>query len=212
MSTKVIAAHAGPDPDHTDFTGPEDLMRESSELLEAALIRQWRESEEHVVGLPACKAAAFKLYNQWLYTERFHVQSAASDDITPLLYGYLLGENLYDVNFQDTLIDAMMEWTDTATNSDCARLLSTSVEFINGELRESNQLRRFLVDLIVWITPRNWWQQAANTFSNQFVQDVAIGLSARAKTESKSPFRYGKDPCSYHSHGVKPCYKAKQKR
>jgi hypothetical protein len=119
MGTKVLAVRVGPEGQHTDFTVHEQLICASSEFFKAAMGREWRESEERLVRLLSCQAKAFQIYVQWLYSGRLYASQCGGPELKieaekcNFMQGYLLGDYLQDINYKDTLLDALREWVQT---------------------------------------------------------------------------------------------------
>jgi hypothetical protein len=215
MGTKIIAVRVGPEPHHADFTIHEDLVRKSSLFFQAALSHEWRESQERIVKLPACHIAAFKLYTQWLYTGRLYAlpagPNASLQESSNLVRGFFIGDYVQDVNFQDSIIDALIEWNRKTGVTQREGILNAWVRTVLQKTSRFGPLHKLLVDVTVWDASHTWWVSEAANFPIEFVQDVAIGLSMRCKAGGvSSSLRAGLSHCKYHSHGDKPCYRAEQ--
>ncbi|KAF2686703.1 hypothetical protein K458DRAFT_252646, partial [Lentithecium fluviatile CBS 122367] len=112
----VIAVRVGPEGKHKKFAVHKNLLRDSSPFFKAASSNDWLESETRLVTLPEGEPLAFKLYAQWLYTGRLHVEynkgeteGANNKSWDALIDGYLLGEYLQDTMYRDQLVDAIVK-------------------------------------------------------------------------------------------------------
>jgi hypothetical protein len=216
MGTKVIAVRVGPEPDHTDFTVHEQLIRASSEFFEAALSREWRESQERVVRLPTCDKDAFRLYNQWPYSGRLHAiptgPSRIDAESSNLIQGFLLGDYLQDCNYKDNTIGALVEWQKRADDERISRFFCSWVTAFEQQLHRQDPLRRVLVDMIVYRGSHHWWVTAVTKVPALLVQDLSVCLSQRCKVpKNPSASLVASSGCWYHSHGAKPSYAVETK-
>ncbi|CAO2651947.1 Nn.00g002300.m01.CDS01 [Neocucurbitaria sp. VM-36] len=214
MGTKVIAVRVGVEPNQTDFTVHEALIRKSSPFFQACLSRPWRMPQERVVRLLRCRPAAFTIYVQWLYTNRLHAfpvnPSGADAESTNLVYGCDLGYYLQDGNYQDTIIDAMILWKKKVETADRSKFISSWAETIYKVTTTSSPFRKLLVDMIVWDTSHDWRVRSMGALPYELIQDIVIGLSARCEGRPGASPLEDEPSCSYHCHGKKPCYKADQ--
>ncbi|KAF2851801.1 hypothetical protein T440DRAFT_422502, partial [Plenodomus tracheiphilus IPT5] len=160
LGTEVIAVRVGPEPNHTDFTIHETLIRKSSPFFEKSLGNKWRKAQERVVRLPTCSASAFSLYMQWLYTNRLHAipkdASGSTSELANLVPACLLGEYLQDISFQDHVMDAIIEWKKKAKRPDCERITEIWVKIIYSQTNEISPLRLFFANLVAWHTTHEW--------------------------------------------------------
>ncbi|KAI4940139.1 uncharacterized protein J4E92_001427 [Alternaria infectoria] len=217
MGTSVITVRVGCEPNHTDFTVHENLIRASSEFFQAALGRPWRESQERIVRLPECDATVYKIYINWLYTGLLYaVPAGPSSSIgvsSSLVRGYLLGDYLQDADFRDNIIDALVEWNKDAETAQRTSFLSSWIGAADDQTCTGGPLQKLLVDMTVWDTSHAWWTSVIPKMPVSFVQDVCVGFSARCRIASiANPLRQQYKRCTYHSHGDKACYITEQTR
>ena len=219
MGTTVISIRVGPEPSHTDFTIHENLLRKSSPFFEAALGREWLESEERVVRLPTNGAKAFQVYSQWLYTGRLHTR-ASSDRLSfheekeewdCLVGAYLLGEYLQEITFRDSVMDAMQEWVQLCHYTSF-NVYEQATE-IYDNTSSGSPLRLLVTDLTVWRAFDHFWiEEQKLLFPPEFAWSLATGLWTRLTGRASllgdnEPFAERKDTCYYHCHKLQPCYK-----
>ncbi|KAF2122615.1 hypothetical protein BDV96DRAFT_639192 [Lophiotrema nucula] len=193
FGTKAIAIRVGKEPDHQDFTVHEKLLK-SSKYLQAALEDRSKESEDRVIHLP----------------EQYPI---LEHDGCDLLWGYLLGEDLQDINFKDTLSDAMLEWTAEATIDERGFAITMNEE-VYCNLPRNTPVRRILVDITVWEIGKSVFRHFLDLEDSedhvQFLKDVLWGLESRRHAIGElSPLVEHKGTCYYHCHGKEPCYKVK---
>jgi hypothetical protein len=217
MGTKVITVRIGHEPNHTDFTVHEDPIRASSKLFQVDLCRPWRESNERIVRLPVYEATAFKIYVHWLYSGLLcatPVGARSSISVSSsLVRGYLLADYLQDSNYQDNIMDSLVEWNRNAEAAECMSFLSSWIRVVDKKTCEGNPLQKLLVDVVVWKTTRDWWGSVIAEMPVKFVYSVCLGLSARNQAQRTAISPFSKvSGCSYHSHGDEPCYLAEQSR
>jgi hypothetical protein len=219
MGITVINIRVGPEPSHTDFTVHENLLRKSSPFFEAALGREWLESEERVVRLPTNGAKAFQVYSQWLYTGRLHTRLSSDRKIKYglreewkcLVSAYLLGEYLQEITFRDSVMDAMQEWVQLYTTMSINAYESATEIYDNTS--SGSPLRLLVTDLTVWRANDLFWiEEQQFRLPPEFTWSLAIGLRTRltgreSSLEVDEPFARRRDTCHYHCHGLQQCYR-----
>ncbi|KAH7092169.1 hypothetical protein FB567DRAFT_625224 [Paraphoma chrysanthemicola] len=188
MGTKVIAVRIGPEPKHTDFSVHENLIRLSSPCFEAALGRDWKESQERIVKLPDCNAHA------------------------NLVKAYLLGDYLQDIDFKDAIMDAMIDWANEATR-ECSNTPAHSSVEIFQHTKSTSPLRWIALDFTTWRLTNNFPMSMTDyQFPSDFLAIVVTTPTQRIRTNKivRPPF-LDKRFCHYHCHGDRTCYKDKDK-
>ena len=220
MGTKVIAVRVGAEPKHTDFSVHENLIRLSSPFFEAALSRDWKESQEKIVKLPGCNAHAFRIYVQWLYTGQLHTKlqfnhTSPNDgqwEWANLVKAYLLGDYLQDIDFKDTIMDAMIDWANEATRECSDAPPHSSVE-VYQHTRDGSPLRKVTLDFTTWRLTNNFpVSMNEYQFPSDFLTAVVTSLTERIRTgKVVRPNFMDKKYCYYHCHGDRACYKDKDK-
>lgn len=97
------------------FLVHETQIRTPSLFFEAALGREWKESEERLVKLPHEDPEVFELCLRWVYSHRIVLQPAQQNprDKMPacslLARAYVLADVLEDIDAKDSLIDALVK-------------------------------------------------------------------------------------------------------
>lgn len=219
MGTKVITVRVGKAPRHVDFTVHEGLICKSSAYFRTTLANQLSIApKERSVILPYQGSHDFQLYMQWLYTGRLHMsktgETKAATEKTNLMKAYLFGALLEDVDYQDTVMDALRDWIRTANAHDRAVLVEEWVVRIFHRTQATSPLRKFWVDIAVWCLDDKFWEKNKRDLPEEFVQDAAAGLATRvqANKNTVSPFKVTQNErwehiCRYHSHGERLCYR-----
>ncbi|KAI4627127.1 uncharacterized protein J4E87_004469 [Alternaria ethzedia] len=213
MGTQVVSISVGKKPDHEDFTVHEWLIRESSTLIHATLLSDQSERKERTISLPDYKPKDFKIYMQWLYTERVLMESGLDDEAQmdascqSLIKGYLLGCHLGDEMYRDTIMDFLLEWNYQICTSYRHRPIFESVKTVFDSTELGDPLRKFMVDFTVWNASHDFWVKNYEDFPDHFVAMVSIGHSFRSHYGGDPPISsVKKRPCLYHCHTDETCY------
>lgn len=133
-----------------EFSVHEQLVCTSSDFFKGALNHGFKESSDRVIPLSEFKPESFKIYLQWLYTggiftrQPDSAKEIASQENCRLFEAYIMGEYLCDTNFQDTIMDALL---DKWLNED-KYAVSFLLARVAQETSETSQLRRLLIDVI----------------------------------------------------------------
>ncbi|KXT07544.1 hypothetical protein AC578_10138 [Pseudocercospora eumusae] len=99
---------------HTTFHVNEELLCSGSEFFKAALQKEWREGQMHVVELPEQSPETFNVYLNWLYQKQVFVGIEADEGPelswpwSKQIQAYALGDLLMDIDFKDAIVDALM--------------------------------------------------------------------------------------------------------
>jgi hypothetical protein len=217
MGTKVIAVCVGTEPCQANFTVHEDLLRGSSKFFEAALGREWLESQERRVQLSEFDPETFALYVQWLYTGRHHTSNTGLSQVHTLTSGYVLGNYLQDDKYQDSLLDTLAEHLEEYPVR--YEILLRTVASTYHQTTDNSPLRAFMIDCAVWKLDYHVWDmfnedvetltRERDQWPQEFCVQVMMGLSRRYQSTQtvENPFEEDGDPCRYHCHGDEPCYK-----
>jgi len=150
--------------DHQDFTIHEALIRKESPFFEAALSRDWKEGEEKLVPMPEDRPDTFRLYVHWIYSRRIFLEPFSDPDnqnrskhLDHLIRAYILGDKLLDLDFQDAIIDILIntsiEWYAYPVNHTLLAFQNTSTtsqfccqRFCSGSSSlQKSQPRRVLI-------------------------------------------------------------------
>ncbi|KAF2122617.1 hypothetical protein BDV96DRAFT_639194 [Lophiotrema nucula] len=224
IGTKVVTVVVGTEPELEDFTVHEELLRRSSDFFNAALNNDWAEAGERLIRLPTGQPASFYIYVQWLYSARLFSKGTLSQatsstagnnqEWTSLIQCYFLANYLQDVDFKDTLMDALMQWTaEVPQLNRNATVVSAKEIYDNTE--DGSPLRKFFVDLSVWKVEGSVWEnEEGATLPYDFLRAVTIGLSRRLQPGQtlQDVIDEKNGTCHYHAHGNNPCYKSKSPR
>lgn len=228
FGTKVVTVRVGIAPDHQDFTVHENLVKRSPYLMSI-----YHQSATYIV-LPDAQPEAFAIYQQWLYTRGLHTKTvnmggaigllgpSHGEEWTKLTEVYLLGHKLVDIEFQDRVVDGMIEWLQEVTHSayDLSMVLDSipRIYTILGEAGEDNPLRRLVSDIIALKFSDAMIQKMAIDRNGEkmppaFLLDLVLKLSTRlsgpAKFLNASKLPEAREGCHYHCHKEGECYREK---
>ena len=196
----------------------ENLICSQSPFFRDAINGPWRESETRIVTLPTHEPDTFRLYTTWLY--RCPLASHLKVDqngIAPAEEGdffakaYILGDYLQDIDFQDRVMDLMLQ----RAAPRFAHRYSWSPSFaglIYENTPESSPARRFVADLYAWDARPGWIESHKDGANGgvDFLFDLSMALYMRTNYISRgNPLAHPK--CTYHKHvsADLPCYKRK---
>lgn len=214
MGDKAIIVRVGKEPDHTNFTIHENLLRKASPFFEAALSRDWKESQETVVKLPNGFAPSFQVFTQWLYANRVYAKCVL-DGYSDLNEGvgwaisvssYLLGDYLQVSEFKDAVIDSIIDWANQAPSS--CKAPSRSARVIYANIEEDSPSRKITLHFTL-----NRLMSELNAVNVQTGMPVAFlgalvsTMSTRIRTGRFIRFDFqDRKCCQYHCHQDKMCY------
>lgn len=221
MGTKTIAVRVGAEPSNQDFTVHENLLIRSSPFFKAALGREFKEAKDRIVYLPESNAHAFRVYVQWLYTSQLHTKlifdlptnQDSQWEWAILVKARLLGDCIQDIDFQDTVIDAMAEWANEAPKT-CNDVPAHSSVEVYGNTKDDSPLRRILVDFTAYrLISGTATALDKSHYPSDYLTSVVGVLTERIRSNriATPPYVQNKGGCHYHSHGDKVCYKLKAK-
>lgn len=117
-----------------------------------------------------------------------------------LVQAYLLGKKLVDVDFKDTVIDAILEKLRAIHRFDTKL---TNLVFDNFSLSEQSPLRRLCQEVYYHFEKPEWLSEA-DINVNFFIEFSKIQMFARVGSEARDSIF---EPCRYHQHGDRPCYR-----
>ncbi|KAF2234753.1 hypothetical protein EV356DRAFT_514890 [Viridothelium virens] len=201
-------------PEAQRFVIHENALRSKSRFFEAALSKPWAEARERRVTLPDDDPEVFKLYVQWLYTDRIHCSTPLSsnrngwdfiDEMDLIIKAYCLGEKLQDVSFKDSLVDSFIALRSLEKDMWLPHLPIT--KFLWENTPKGSSMRRLVVDYYVWLHAPDA-TQVKQSDCLEFLQDFVAGLLQYRSNPifERAPFRQ-ESTCAYHEHGTKACYK-----
>jgi hypothetical protein len=106
----------GPVGDEQKFTVHKDLVCAGSKFFMAASSERWTESKEEAVRLPEIKKETFQAYVVWVYAGKVsvsksiksHAKLAAGEELREIVYLYLLGDVLDDLQLRNAAMRAIV--------------------------------------------------------------------------------------------------------
>lgn len=209
--TRTITIRVGPGASGTeetrDFVVHEHILRAHSSLFEAALGRDWKESNERLIKLPAAIPHAFDIYVHWVYLHQLEltVENGVTG-IEDLIDAYVLGDVLQDGDFRDRVIDGIM--TRQRGKVDDIRAW---VKHVYENTKEKDPLRTFAIDSVVYCRKESWKvsEQQNKDVPEEALWDIiaTIHKANGNVTYTSAPFK--KNLCHYHVHENVTCYKSR---
>lgn len=186
------------------------VLVDTSDFFRAALEGPWEESKG-VVELQEERSETFETYLQYAYCSKIFVRKDGDISITsgewgPLVNLYILADFLKAEALKNDIIDGFIElWKETG------RYPVGLAKRIYRSTAEISPLRRFYVDLVVWVgkcaVPN---RNDLNDYDGpkEFFRDIARACKAggaKIWTVCRDEYPWVKDRCSYHEHadGVK---------
>lgn len=196
----------GPIDKHSDFTVHEHFLRAHSPFFEAALGRDWKESQERLVTLPECTPQVFELYTQWIYCHRVGIPKEGQK-IRLLVTASILGDQLQDGHFRDAITDKLARYS-----LERNRHFRTSLTLIYTNTKEDDKLRRLAIDSVVYSGIGNDWVKVGKEkkdVSGEALWDLLARCREVGSKSSRSDAPFAIDMCHYHIHQDGVCYKTK---
>ena len=101
------------------YTIQRDLLCESSLFFSKAVKEEWKEGQERTIPMPDDDPAVFDLYAQWMYCGKILSRDSTletgrgSGEPDLLVNAFVFGEKIQDVLFVDTILDALIMYTNT---------------------------------------------------------------------------------------------------
>jgi hypothetical protein len=196
--------------------------------------------------LPNFAGETFGIYLQWLLTGKLHskakpvetvpgswgntdgmlvpidsLHSALFEEIPVLQELHRLASYLVDVDFTDTLVDALIQCCAELEAMRVAFPMSHMVSFytaVTEDLDEDEDTahsptRRLIVDLTAWLVD-DIEQLRKLSPHPEFVMELMLAFGSRFvyPSREKLPIDGWETSCKYHCHGdMKPCYRSKVK-
>ncbi|KAJ4351248.1 uncharacterized protein N0V89_006587 [Didymosphaeria variabile] len=227
FGTKVVTIRVGHEPQHKDFTVHENLLSRSPYLMDI------RHKMSTYISLPDAQPEAFSIYQQWLYTKGLHTKTTVKevtfgpfdpshrDEWTKLTDIYLLGHKLVDTDFQDRVMDGILEWLDETTTSiyDLSVLLENVVQIYIAlkDAREDNPLKRLISDTVSLKFTDAMIQKMVTDRKKELPRSLLLDLVSKLSANSSGSLIMSRvsthpefrEACHYHCHAAGDCYRKK---
>lgn len=210
-SIEVIVGSSSP----ITFSVHENLICSSSDFFNKAIQGDWKESGERLIRLREHSPDVFMIYLHWLY---YHTLPVRIDEPGPtgnaeylqLADAFILGDMLQDGGFQDAVMDAMMDKTEsTATDGRKWYPVGPVIRSVYENTLPSSKARLFLVDIYTMRGQGSWLTDWATQedLPKEFLLDLAVSvLNRRPRPPSDDT---PQESCRYHRHepDLSACYK-----
>ena len=164
----------------------EPLIRASSAFFDKAMAKEWIESKQHTIVLPEDSPKIFALYVHWIYTGKMPVGRDEPGQKSTLEYmelvdSYVLGDKILDTNFQNSVMDAIIEKSCIEANDGYLWYPNASViKHAYEKTTSSASIRKLLVDMYVKGGISEWLN--STTCPKEFLFSVASELLRNKKT------------------------------
>ncbi|EED13876.1 conserved hypothetical protein [Talaromyces stipitatus ATCC 10500] len=182
LSGKILDVVVGGDQNEI-FSIHERLIRASSPFFDKAMSRKWKESLERTIKLPDNEPKIFQLYVHWLYYGTLPVLCdepglCGNAEYLELVKAYTLGDKLLDSRFQNAVIDAIVEKSQSKARD--GRIwfpVGSPIEYAYSNTNESSPIRKLLLDMYVHRGHRYWLHDYGNSAS--IPHSFLLGLASR---------------------------------
>lgn len=213
-SDSIVTVRVGEPP--AIFRVHQTVLSRSSEFLKTKAKPEWSNGEA-VVLLPHHSIEAFRIYSKWLYTGAIASNPALSSsshttadeelEWLNLANALVLGEAFIDVDFKDTIMDALRAKVKSFSGHTFWNVASRVVRIIYDGTPQTSAARRFLVAIYHGHGEAKDLD-SKDGFPSDFLLDLArASLSSRTKTPVTSLGDKSFMKCNYHEHGEsQACY------
>jgi hypothetical protein len=202
----------------------EKLLRNSSSFFKAALSHEWKESQARIIDLPTIEPETFQAYLDWLHTHRVYVSTSLDpspdqrqQEMDKLIDAYILGDYLQDIDYIDTIMDAILDWAIDLPPQHAWLDMRRYIIQIDDSF---SRLLKVLSLIAMFYQPLNLWKSmhAPDSIATQVdhllkkrEQEELSDNGDKAWSARSFELARVNNPCCYHCHGEKDCYKKKKK-
>ena len=169
------------------------------------------------INLPDTTVEDFAVYAKFLYTGLIFTKEANVAELTRCLHLYKVAKDLEAMDFQDAIIDALIEniLEFRALKGQC-RFTAAQIVTIYAMTEDSSPLRRFAQNLCLQSKgPQAFEKKRLKVFPVDFQLDLLTAAapfitSSAKSTDMEDPLELNRS-CEYHEHTISgtPCYKTK---
>ncbi|KAF7122784.1 hypothetical protein CNMCM5793_000894 [Aspergillus hiratsukae] len=169
------------------FSVHETLIRASSSFFDKAMAGDWKESQQRTIQLPEDEPGIFALYVKWLYCGTLPVVCdepglPGNSEYINLVKAYVLGDKILDSKFQDTVIDAIVEKSQSkAKDGQCWYPNMGVIKYTFKNTSESAPIRKLLVDMYAGFARSSWIHTWAADLPQPFLFQLASTLLDRRR-------------------------------
>lgn len=184
LKDKLIKIVVGTD--NEVFNVHEGILRASSPFFDKALSGPWKEATQRKIELPEDKPETFALYAYWVYCKTLPLEITAKSvddaimdmEYIKLCHAYALGDKLLAPNFQNTVMNAIVEGTNILRAD--GQYYSPSKSVIRSAYDitlKGSLLRHFLVDEWSECPEAKWFgPQETENLPHAFLEDLVEKL------------------------------------
>lgn len=197
------------------YTVHKNLICEHSQFFKTATKQEWLEESQEPIHLPEDDPDVFQVYLHWLYTNTLPTRINTSGwignaEYIQLAKAYVLGDKLQDGDFQDVVIDMIVDkckWQ----SIDGGKWYPAGeiVQKIYDNTLSNSKARCLLVDIYVSHGSGSWLYDYSkpHDIPKEFIYDLTVSFLDKRKNDPmiKSSL------CEYHQHspGAKNCYRTR---
>ena len=160
------------------------------------------------IKLPHHLPEAFNLFVNWLYMHSLPIKRDDDEahmehhvEWNCLVAAYVLGEELLDTDFKDTVIDVLCAKTRSPLGHTIWLGSGRRTATIYSGTPEDSVARRFLRDVFVSHAAAVDIVIISRDARKEFLVDVLVFMADRRKIESLARFEESTSKCAYYSHG-----------
>jgi len=148
-------------------------------------------SNPRIVDLPDDDAAAFSLYQQWLYSKQLPILSDEPDEplsegYHSLAYAYVLGERLMDRDFKNAIADAYVLYARGTPPGKRYYPSNEEIRIIYDGTTEHAPIRQLLIDIWTCRGKSEWMDGDTNLPKDFLIEVTKALLKARPSLENVS--------------------------
>lgn len=216
--SSVVHIHVGTKPERKTFILHSYALRNSSNHFAVAMDAQCAITEEDKpINLPDIAIEDFAVYAKFLYTGLIFTKEPNFVELTRCLHLYKVAKQLEATDFQDAVVDALIEniIEYRALKGQC-RFTASQILTIYTMTVESSPLRKFAQNLCLHSKgPQGFERKRLDIFPVVFQLDLLTAAapfitSSAKSTDMQDPLDVSKS-CDYHEHTINgtPCYRTK---
>ncbi|EZF33325.1 hypothetical protein H101_03090 [Trichophyton interdigitale H6] len=188
---EIISIRAG----ESSFHIHETLMKESSTLLHSLRKQKETKGNVYTLSIPDEYTEALQCYINWVYRRVIPCadseQQTRKESIT-LAKAYIIGKKFGDTDFQNAIIDEVIERASGKCNNNIILPDAETVQFTYAESKGRSSFRPLLVELYASYTISGYFYKSASSkYPKLFLIDVLSAVAEMQRTGRPSPTEGG---------------------
>ena len=195
VNCQTIEVTVGPEDAKESFHIHEDAICDRSSFFSTAMKPEWASLRPNprLIDLPDDDAAAFALYQQYIYSRQLPIlpddleeDSAQTEGYHTLAYAYVLGERLMDTEFKNSVASAYVLYARGTAPGKRAYPSNEEIRILYEGTGEKSPIRRLLVDIWCCRGKHEWMDQDSDLPKDFLVEVTRALLRARPSLENLS--------------------------